>query len=853
MPDTTNSNKTPWIDHQSDTHTRALDAIALLLFFAALLIYFWPLVLAKAALFYFDVTELNYAYRDYFAENLKQGRLAFWCPNLYNGFPLYGESQAGYWHPLKYIFYPFLSSWAAFGYDMVASLALAGLGTYAWLRRHSNAAGSLAGALVVTFGGFTWAHFVHTSMINALASVPWLVWGLERSWHNGRLGGAVMAGFALACQVFAGHLQDAVFSVQLISLLSAYQLYVHKDFKTRQWLFACGVVAILTGIMLAAVQWVPSYELLKRTPRTEGLGWKNQTFGSWHPQLLPSLFVREAYGTRALDTDWMDGFYPYHEMNAYLGATAMMLALLGARRWHKPWVGMWVFIGFVAAVFMLGRFTFVMDFWYKIPVLGSSRIPVRYHLWATLATAALASQAFVLFEDRSQKIRLKRPLAILGLFALMAIGLYAWGMTAWWTQAGRWATAYHRERNTWLTRELSVSAARCALLFTTSATLVHLLGRCRRESARTLLSFLICAIIGADLLASHWWDMPTVDPSFWTYPPAAVGVIKADPKAARVMGVPRYSAGEPGYASKQVDFFAPRDALGWSLPLAYGLESNIGETPFRPARLIKLTDLAGGEAWRFSIEGVSHLVTGQAMNSTIAPTHAGSAFVYQLPEPEPRFHWARQVQVIANPSIPSEQAAAEAMKTLGPANAGDVLVIESTSATPPVPLAYQGPNLTQGITVEEYAGDNIRLGLSTTQDAWLRLGVSFDPGWHATLDGQPVEIHHAQLAFMAIKVPQGDHELKLHYRPAYFRLGLGITVLGIAGATLATLRIKRQQAEVPAQPSTLSPARYALILFLLLAISAIGRDASGGIGLSSRWDDTWHRFTWGAGLEAMGK
>ena len=829
------------------------DLFALALFTTALLIYFWPLVLAKAALFYFDVTELNYAYRHYFAENLKQGRLAFWCPNLYNGFPLYGESQAGYWHPLKYLFYPFLSTWAAFGYDMVASLALAGLGTYCWLRHHATPAGSLAGALVVTFGGFTWAHFVHTSMINALASVPWLVWGLERSWRNGRLGGSAVAGFALACQVFAGHLQDAVFSVQLICLLSAYQLYIHKDFKTRQWLFACGSVAILAGITMAAVQWIPSYELLKRTPRTEGLGWKNQTFGSWHPQLLPSLFVRESYGTRALDTDWMDGFYPYHEMNAYLGATAMLLALLGARRWRKPWVGMWLFIGFVAAVFMLGRFTFVMDFWYKIPVLGSSRIPVRYHLWATLATAALVSQAFVLLEHGSDRLSLKKPLLILSFFLLLAVGIFAWGMTPWWTLAGRWATAYHRERNGWLTRELCVSSLRCLLLFMASVILIRLSGRCRGELARSTFSFMLCAIIGADLLASHWWDMPTVDPSFWTQPPPAVSIIKADPKAARVMGVPRYSAGEPGYASKPIDFFAPRDAVGWSLPLAWGLESNIGETPFRPARLIKLTDLAGGEAWRFSIEGVSHLVMGQAMSSTIAPTPAGSAFVYKLPEPEPRFHWARQSQVIAKPSVPSEQAAAEAMKTFGPANAGEVLVIESTTQTPPEPLDYKSPDLTQGITLEEYTGDNMRLKLSAPQAAWLRMGVSFDPGWQATIDGQPVPIHHAQLAFMAVQVPKGDHELKLHYRPAYFRLGLGISLMGMAGATFATLRIKRHRPEAPAQPATMSPARYALILFILLAISAIGRSPSGGIGLSSRWDDSWHRFTWGAGLEAMGK
>ena len=68
------------------------------------------------------------------------------------------------------------------------------------------------------------------------------------------------------------------------------------------------------------MQWVPSKELLDRSPRAGGLSWDELTYGSWHPELLPTLVVREAYGTRARDTDWMDGFYPYHEMNAYMGA-----------------------------------------------------------------------------------------------------------------------------------------------------------------------------------------------------------------------------------------------------------------------------------------------------------------------------------------------------------------------------------------------------------------------------------------------------------------------------------------------------------------------------------------------------
>ena len=96
--------------------------------------------------------------------------------------------------------------------------------------------------------------------------------------------------------------------------------------------FPWPVVLVGLGVLISSVQWVPSKELLDRSPRAGGLSWEELTYASWSPELLPTLVVREAYGTRARDTDWMDGFYPYHEMNTYMGLIAIVLAVVGARR-----------------------------------------------------------------------------------------------------------------------------------------------------------------------------------------------------------------------------------------------------------------------------------------------------------------------------------------------------------------------------------------------------------------------------------------------------------------------------------------------------------------------------------------
>ncbi len=167
--------------------------------------------------------------------------------------------------------YPWLETWQAFNLDTVLSIWLTGVGTYLWLRRHVGPAAALTGAAIFGLSGFTWAHLIHTSMINALASVPFVIWGLECSWSIGRWRGAVLGGLALACQIFAGHLQDALLTAGLVGFYGLYRAATERGLAQRACA-AIGMAAALVGlgVLLSAVQWVPSKELLDRSPRAGG-------------------------------------------------------------------------------------------------------------------------------------------------------------------------------------------------------------------------------------------------------------------------------------------------------------------------------------------------------------------------------------------------------------------------------------------------------------------------------------------------------------------------------------------------------------------------------------------------------
>ena len=243
------------------------DAAAIVIWTLAIVAFFWDAVSLRGALFYFDLTEINYPYRAFFASELKAGRFSRWCPGLYCGLPLFSESQAGYLHPFKYLFYPWMETWKALNLDTVLSIWLSGVGSYLWLRRHVGAIAALSGAAIFGLSGFTWAHVVHTSMINSLASVPFVIWGLEYSWSSGRWRGVVAGAFAIACQTFAGHLQDVILTAGLVAVYGIYR--AATETRLAQRIRAIGMAGTLAGlgVLLSAVQWVPSKELLDRSPR----------------------------------------------------------------------------------------------------------------------------------------------------------------------------------------------------------------------------------------------------------------------------------------------------------------------------------------------------------------------------------------------------------------------------------------------------------------------------------------------------------------------------------------------------------------------------------------------------------
>jgi len=81
----------------------------------------------------------------------------------------------------------------------------------------------------------------------------------------------------------------------------------------------------------------------------------------------------------------------------------------------------------------------------------------------------------------------------------------------------------------------------------------------------------------------------------------------------------------------------------------------------------------------------------------------------------------------------------------------------------------------------------VNLKVNSTSGGVLILLDTFDRGWKASIDGSPVHIYPANLAFRGIKIPAGEHDVHFHYDPFSVKLGLALSIVGWISIIILTL------------------------------------------------------------------
>jgi len=340
---------TPGVDLSTHHSSPALDLLAGVLLVLVTIAFFWPV----AALGYLpNSTDFILQYFPnlaFLAHNLKSGEIPLWNPYLFAGTPYLADPQSQLLYFPDWPFLLLLDTAAAARTILLAHFALAAAGMYAYLRTiQLPRRAAFLGAVVYGLGPYATQLVAWAPMLMSLPWMPLILLLVERSLQRRSPGYAALASAALTLQFFNGWPHGSYITAFLLlaTILRHAATEVVSAHSWRPVLPTGAVAAAVGGIAVAfsSPLWLPFLEYWSRSTYITDRGLAAASAeGNVTVLALLGLGGTEGHG-------------------AYLGATALLLVLLGAiygRDKKRAWM-------FVA----LAAFGLLVAFGSKAPLYG---------------------------------------------------------------------------------------------------------------------------------------------------------------------------------------------------------------------------------------------------------------------------------------------------------------------------------------------------------------------------------------------------------------------------------------------------------------------------------------------------
>ncbi len=792
------------------TSLRSPSLWVIFLFLTLPLLAFPEIVFGQQTLYKTDLTWMHFPRHFFAAEEWLSGRVPLWDPYEDTGIPLLAESQVGVLYPLSIIFLSSISPSLELSLFILIHFSLAAIFAYILTRLLGMgwAAASVAG-LAFGFGGFLMAQVPNLNIMTGAVWLPLILFGLiqtvrRRSWVV-----ALLAGIPLALQIFTAQPQIVFYTLVtsagygLYTILADYLFGGNGRKGNLRYAVQTGcllAVALASGLLLAAPQLIPTYELQQLSTRSQERGLDFLTQNSlptamWLNLLIPSAFGNNVTGFKGGD--------PFQEDFIYVGLLPLLLACFGiAALWSRTKDSRYqdrrffllLFIG--AALLAMGRATPLYEFVVQyMPGFALFRIPARWLMGVNLALAVLAGQGMEALLEKQLSKRTILLLLIVG-FLLVAVLVAGWlfrnNFLLWSNNlsstSARFATAFLNKsfitdpiyrQDRWLPGWAAGLRTPAILLFVNiiMAALLLSLFAARRITANMFAILTILAISFDLVLAGGVTINPTKPADWWwRLSGGAEYVLDKLDQGGRVfplgMGSEELTVSHLGQYFSSV--YQAHSAGGHGSSLRNWRYSTFLEEA-HPVQAIQLT-------------GVRFLLTESYIGEDVAATYPivyadDQAIVHENKNPLARTFVVHQA---IQADTPDKALAYFQSVDFDPRQA----VIIEPEHNPPIPTPDASSTGSTATIIRE-TPQLLEIQTRLTGDGYLVLLDTYYPGWTATVDDQSTIIYRANYIDRAVFVPSGEHIVRFEYKPWSFKLGLWLSLLMLVTIVLtAAIRFR---------------------------------------------------------------
>src|ERR1700704_6478048 len=273
----------------------------------------------------------GYAFREFAASTLRAtGRFPLWNPYLFGGMPYIAAMHGDIFYP-TFLLRMVLPTDVAMTWGFIIHIFLSGVFTYGFLRAIGYSFyGSLIGGIAYMMSGQI-ASYVspgHDGKLFVSALFPLALWFLHRGIREGKHWSWGAFALVIGLCVLAPHpqlLQYTLLACGAYALFLAFSAVdgVVLPRATAIKRLAAALGAVIVGLAIGAVQFLPVREYVSWSPRAGGLAdYSAATSYAWNPEELLNVYLPQFSGM--LENYW--GRNGIHLHSDYIGAVVLILA-----------------------------------------------------------------------------------------------------------------------------------------------------------------------------------------------------------------------------------------------------------------------------------------------------------------------------------------------------------------------------------------------------------------------------------------------------------------------------------------------------------------------------------------------
>jgi len=814
--------------------------VGLALFFAAF-VFFYDVLGGELLLTERDLGPYFIPPRFFWVDSIRQGNFPLWNPYQFSGHPFFANPQHGILYPLNVLFFLFPFD-TAFNAIIILHFFLGGLFTYFFLKDlKANSAGALVSGLIFMLGGYLLS--LH-SLLTILLSVVWtplIMMFFRRALDIPGLKNEIFVAIFMSISFLGGGIEIVygnffvlLFMVIFYStsymtsvedkprrgkLISSLPIYWGRIKFLSERLRSLLVVFILF-LFLSAVQLFPFLELLYHSIRGSGISYQEATIWSFAPRDILLFFLPDAFGyfldmkkywvTQCWLKTLYTGGFPFILSLIFFLTPRSPLSPSGENNTLKRFDNnrKFYFSLMLFSLFLsLGSFNPLYPFVFKyVPFFNGIRYPVKFlyiFIIVLSITAGLGFKRLSEFSKGNELPFLKKLLLVFSLASgllLIFLVLGHPGIEHFLKGKGIDAPAFNH---------LSINLYH-AKRFLFYLALFFLLMRVGYEIRwKRWVEILLIFFLTADLFGNMGFYGKEKTSEYFQKT-RIMQKITSDKGNFRTFSTSKtISLDHPLLIAETspLDVFKekhlPTMNLLYRLPNIWGIDvvrlKRIDELyhAFTGAASISATNLVElyGVKYIISVTPIEEDPRFELVYVRLEGLQgkkedllkANTVKLYRNRNPLPRAWLVKDYKVMDAGAIlpamvskefnPQKEVLLEEMPEQAAKKGAVNNKYRKGAGEPP-------REILGSVKIISERNNKINFLVKTTENAILVLNESFFPGWKVLVNGTEEKIYRANYTFQAVPLKAGSQRVEFVYAPLTFKIGAGITLLGIIGCIL---------------------------------------------------------------------